>query len=198
MTVSTFTVAETGNDGNVRGTGLIASGYPPAFADAVDNATSTDVRAAESVGSYLYREVLLRWDTSALPDDAIISAATLELWANSISGSSKPLIMEWYTWTPSMGAGNYSLTPGATANAGVEISAFTTGQYNVVTLINPTTVSRTGYTGMRIAVDYASAPGVSETYQATFQTQEGLNPAKLNVTYTLPSGYKNVMLMGVG
>lgn len=198
MTVTVFTIAAGADDGHVEGAGVTASGYPPAYDSADPASDNFRTLSLLSGGSYYYDESLLRFDTSALGAGAVVSAATLTIYALSkVDTDSRSIQGEYHTWTPAMGAGNYTTTPGDTAFTAVTIASITTSAEHVFTLTNLGSINVTGYTGFRLSVTGAAPTGDNRVTWEGYDAA-GTNHAHLDVTWTLPTGHRNRTLMGVG
>lgn len=181
-TLSPF-IAASADDGMVRG--LSSASYPPAYSSANDSGTWMRVQNAFGGGLYFYNNVLMRWDTSALTAGATISAAVLHIYprtANFSDADSRHLVGEWYSWTPSMGSGNYSTTPGSTA-FDVTVASLTKDADNAITLTSPdANISKTGYTGLRLYISGADPPGNNVVEFSDYDNTT--NIPQLVITYT--------------
>jgi hypothetical protein len=135
--------------------------WPPAGATVTttnvtnDNGGTTRKSSFEA-GNFTANVVsLLRFDTSALPDSAVVSAAVLRL---SITGlgtaEAFPLNIEYYDSGAAISDDDYTLTPGST---GAQVAAATwqawptTGTVDV-SLSNLGSISKTGITGLRLGL----------------------------------------------
>jgi len=159
-------------------------------------------------GYYYIRRDFLPFDTSALPDDAVISAATLGLYITSADeydndaeayigivqtsqNSPTALIADDYDQCGAVD----NPTQGATA---VDITDLTVDQYNTWTL-NATGrgwISKTGYTllGMREGHDITDTPtidagGANDVRARTSEYAGTASDPYLEVTYTVPPPY---------
>ena len=132
---------------------------------------------------------LFRWDTSALPDDAIISSATVTFYMDTIANDeSRSLTADWYTSWP-IDESDWILEPQTGALSGIALSTFSVGS-NTITLENVSTnVSTTGYTGLRFHISGGLPTGQNfVTVTAYDNGGEGSQVrASLTVTYTTPS-----------
>jgi hypothetical protein len=179
----TFTLAAGGDDGDVT---VRAGTYPPSAA-ADSNSSGTVFTAARRfvLSSYQVFDGLLRFDTSSLPDNATVTAATLKLWVNAkTDADNRNLVGEWYPaaqW-PIDGA-DWALNPGNTALAGADVTAIATGATSSFALQNLSSISTTGLTGLRLGIDGGQPAG--DNY-VQFATLESGKPAQLVVTYTTP------------
>lgn len=185
-TLSPF-IAASADDGMVRG--LSSASFPPAYSNTSDSGTWMRVQNAFAGGLYFYNNILMRWDTSALTNGATISSAVLHLFprtANFSDADSRHLFGEWYSWTPSMGSGNYSTTPASTA-FDVTVASLTKDADNPITLTNPdANISKTGYTGLRLYISGADPPGNNVVEFSDYDNTT--NIPQLVITYVVASG----------
>jgi len=193
MPTDTFSVAASGDDG-FRGQTNPDNTWPPVTTQIGGDAT-TDMRARKvNHQTFVFTEaavMLMRFDTSALPDNAIISAAVLRL--NIIAkadANNRSLAGEWYAssnWP--IDSGDYVLDVGTDAIPGTDITGLTAGADNDFTLSNPTNVNKTGFTGFRLGVTGGDPgqPGDNDNSVtvATFDHATLAEP-RLLVTYTIP------------
>jgi len=147
------------------------------------------------VGFNIYRSALF-FDTSSLPDSAVITAATLSLYGfmdasqtdfdiTVVNGSllNDPLVL-----------GDYSYLLNQTISGGAfNTSGFSTSGYNVIPLntIGMGWISKTGMTqfGLRGSRDItAIAPGAFDDWVVVFSYEEGVGyRPQLNVSYDVGS-----------
>jgi hypothetical protein len=110
----------------------------------------------ESGGNFTANVVsLLRFDTSALPDSATVTAAVLRLSITGLATSEAfPLNIEYYDSGAAISDDDYTVTPGST---GAQVAAATwqawatTGTVDV-SLSNLGSISLTGITGLRLGM----------------------------------------------
>jgi hypothetical protein len=184
----TFVVGAGPDDGDVRvnnmGTGL---GYPPATApSASDSRTSFQVRRSGPIfNGYEISDGLLRFDTSALPDNAVVTSAVLRLWVQSrTSADNRDLVAEWYpgsSW-PIDGA-DWTATASSTASTGGGLQSLTVGAFNDLALMGLSSISTTGYTGLRLHVSGGQPTGENNAVIAAFEAGSA-TAARLVVNYT--------------
>lgn len=180
---ATFTIAAGGDDGDVGPSR--APSYPPSTAANPFTTGSVFTAGRRFVfGGFDVFDALLRFDTSAIPDSATITGATLRIYVNSkADADNRSLVAEWYdaaNWP--IDAGDYVLSPGTTAFGGGDITAIRTGATNDFALGALASVSKTGFTGLRLGVDGGQPSG--DNY-VQFSSYESAQPkAQLIVTYT--------------
>ena len=130
-TTVTFDITTGADDGEVKANNMgTGAPYPPATTPTV-NTTATTFAVQSDTGpvfsGYEVRVGLLRFDTSALPDGATVTGATLRLYVTGTdSDNGRSLVGEWYSaanWP--IDSGDYSLNAAATAHAGTAISSLT-------------------------------------------------------------------------
>jgi hypothetical protein len=188
-----FSVLATGDDGYVECEGATATPWPPFSGGGGTRAAVTNTSSnfgftvrklrggfqANSVG-------LMRFDTSALPDGATITAATLRVQCTGKGSDGRNIAIGYYdnsNWP--IDTADYTEADSPTADAAtVAIASFTAAAELDIALSNPTSISKSGYTGFRWVVD-GGDPGATDyrIHLAEFDhatTQEPL----LIVTYT--------------
>lgn len=175
---------------------------------ASDSATTMGLGITTDVNANQYKSlsrVVLLFDTSAIPDEATINSATVELYANSKANSFSE---DWATVvvasTPAsntaLATGDY-LQTGSTALSGtVATSAITTSAYNTWTLnaAGLAAISKTGVTKLALVLDRdrsdsEPAHQTSKDHSVVFQTSDNTNKPKLVVSYTGSDGYAYFM-----
>lgn len=186
MSQSTFAVGVGTDDGQVFGS---AASYPPTFGLATNNGTTDSAAKNQTAGpTFAVRNFLVRFDTSALPDDAIIDAATLQLHVTAKNdNNARNLVGEWYAganWPIDVADG--AITPGSDAFT-LDITAVTAGQVNNIALSSPSNVNKSGYTGFRIGVDGGSPASTNDVTFSAYDHPTNQEP-RLVVDYHLPGG----------
>ncbi len=185
----TVYVAASGDDGQISCSG---ASYPPIGLPTADTTSFYIIPDKLYAGTYGVYVGLLRWDTSFLPDDAIVLADTL-VFREAISSQNpdgRQLTAEWYpasNWP--IDATDWTSTVGTDALAGSPI-AFTGGIWYKICLDNATGISLIGYTGMRLHIS-GGAP-VEDNY-VIMSSKNATYPAYLIISWTLPpSGPSNI------
>jgi hypothetical protein len=182
---TTFNIASTADDAECKG--IDDASYPPAF----DNCgtTGTDARATKTKHTHLYDVLvgLFKWDTSSLPDSATVDSATFTGYMTAVGNcDTRSFSADWHTWT-TPGSGDYTATAGTDAIASTAISGISSGADATFALSNPTTISLTGYTGIRTHIS-GGAPTCNGNYvNIADYTHASQTEARLAVTYTDPS-----------
>ena len=147
--------------------------YPPATTPTANtNATTFAVRRSGPVFSgYEVRVGLLRFDTSALPDGATVTGATLRLYVTDReSDNGRSLVGEWYSaanWP--IDATDYALNAAATAHAGTPIKLAHRQLPEQLRPPKPHFGLRTGFTGLRLHVDAAAPNGENNVFLNSFE-----------------------------
>jgi YD repeat-containing protein len=174
--------------------------YPPtatigAFPSGINIGVSRDYVTGVS-NPYRIRVGLARWNTAAIPDNATIIGASLNGYVTSVTNdNARSLTADWYSWTPPISAGHYTAnaqTSASFAQSGWDLSAFTIGQNNTLSLSQPDLyMSKTGYTGLRFHISGSTPSGVNSFNIASW---DSTNPKPtLVVTWDhLPSVPSNV------
>jgi hypothetical protein len=166
------------------GTGL---GYPPATSpDPSASGTSFAVRRAGPIfNGYEIAVGLVRFDTSALPDNATVTSATLRLYAlSSTSADNRNLVAEWYpgsSW-PIDGA-DWVGTASSSASTGTPLRSLAASAYNDLSLSGLSAISTTGYTGLRLHVSGGQPTGENNASFASLEAGAA-TAAQLVVNYT--------------
>lgn len=186
-TTDTFNIAASADDQWVYKN----SGYPPSSAMARETST-TDIWVERSPSELV--NGLLKFNTSALPDNAVISDVVLRCYVLiNANADSLSLTAGWYAWDGAS-ASDYSASPETSALSGVPFSGITTSTDNNFTLTDTSGwphVSRTSYTYLRLHVSQrASDATPSGSNLLTFASYDHttLTEPRLLVTYTLGGG----------
>ena len=149
-------VAVGGDDGDLQAASAISGGYPPSGAAAA-NTTGTflSVGRRNAWGEYSVLTSLLRFDTSAVPDGATVTSATLRLHvAGKADGDDRNLVAEWYpaaNWP--IDDADYALDSSASALPGADVGNLALGAVNDLALQGLGAVSTTGSTALRLHLD---------------------------------------------
>lgn len=146
----TYTIASGDDDGDVS---RQTAAYPPGTPTAVDTSMGTAISVRVfGAPNYSVGNILLKWDTSAIPDGATITSATLRSYIDSITDiDAQNWDGEWYT-VGTIDASDYTATPASTAYS-VDIGTLTAGQDNDVSLTSPdSNISKSGDTGLRLHI----------------------------------------------
>jgi hypothetical protein len=179
----TAVVSAGADDGYV---GLAGSAYPPSGAGVPETAGSSVTVGRRSVhtGFELYTG-LVRFDSSAIPDGATITSATLRVYVTGkADGDNRNLVAEWYdaaNWP--IGGGDSVVSSSASALGGADITQIATGASNDFDLAGLGSVSKTGYTGLRLSVS-GGQPSADNYLQFAAWDHPSLPEARLIVTYT--------------
>jgi hypothetical protein len=182
---SEFDIAANADDGLVYANP--AGSYPPSCTAGNDSATSHDVLRGKSGSNYGIQIGVVRWDTSGIPDNVTVTAASLRLYiASTTDTDSRSAVMGWYVHDGSISCDDFNSTAGTDAHGGTAISSLSTGGNNTFALTNLTNVSLTSYTGMRINVS-GSTPTGSNSFEFAALEHASYDPPRLAVTYVVPS-----------
>lgn len=183
-------VASSSDDGDVeRG----SREYPPA-PDAPSYASSErrDLLVRRSKTKWPYQPVrvtVLRFDTSWLPDDAVVQAAELQLhFTEKTDSDSRSLVAEWYRNNPwGIGPGDWTWNDVSTAHTGTTLHDIATGRQNTFALTNLRSIDVRGATALRLHISRGTlAPtGPNDLSFAAFDDPR-LPPPVLVVRYSAP------------
>ncbi|MFY9586947.1 MAG: PA14 domain-containing protein [Actinomycetota bacterium] len=106
---------------------------------------------------------LQRWNTSSIPDTAVIQLARIDLWSVATSNDNgRYLTADWYSAWP-IDAADWTATAqtSASGSPGWDLGALYDGPF---TLVNgAANVSKTGYTGLRFHISGGQPTGTNET-----------------------------------
>lgn len=150
-------------------------------------------------GSYYYiTQGFLRFDTSSIPDNAIVTNARLRLYVLNVNDVSDTVITgEWYS------AGNWPIsckedyTPNWSATAFSKNAwELSVGSYNTIQLLNVGSINKAGLTGLRLHIVPNNTPG---SFPGKFVVFAAYNlsqtPPVLEVDYFVP-GLQTVVIDG--
>lgn len=158
----------------------IDGAFPPSGGSGfADSAADPNIlyHAATSGPVYTYGQVLMRFDTSVIPDDATVLSATLKCWmrrgADTVDTNSMRVCAEYYTWTPAASTANYTNTVPTSPDA-IQFwpsKQLTPSVYveRTMALSNPASINKTGFTGLRFHIEKTTTadptPGVSNNIE---------------------------------
>jgi hypothetical protein len=183
-----FAVAAGGDDGDVWVEAPQSAGYPPSGTPgflATRSFLTVGRRAA--FGGYEVLVGLLRFDTSALPDGATVTSASLRVHVRGkVNGDNRGLMAEWYdaaNW-PIDGA-DWSLASSGSALPAVGLAGIPVGSVSSFDLTGLGSVSTTGATALRLHLSGGQPAGDNYLQLAAFEDPTLPEP-QLVVNYTLP------------
>lgn len=182
VVTTTFSPITGTDDGYVAALG---PAYPPAFGTAQTSGPSSIPGKSFNNPNFDVRNMLVRFDTSTIPDTAIVQAASLNLYIiGTQNQEARNLVGEWYAgsnWP--IVAADGAITPAATAFT-IAIGSLTAGSINALSLTSASNVNLSGYTGFRIGVD-GGQPALFNTVSIPELEHPTLPEPKLSVTYLL-------------
>jgi hypothetical protein len=192
---TTIPIAAGGADGFAYITDPDTGIWPPAANpgfDIVDVAAIPRKVRHITFGFIAIQVGLFRFDTSSLPDDAVITAATLRISPLVLAtAEARTLDFEWYD-PGTIGNDDYVENVGTTAAsvAAATWQAWATSGTQDVVLSNPdANISKTGFTGIRVGMSGGAPPAADADTRIEIATLEHTtrDEAKLIVTYTAAS-----------
>lgn len=163
-----------------------AATYPPDAGTPTTNTAGTAASIARDFGGgiYVVTVVLLRFDTSSIPDGATILSANLKLYCTARQDANGGGVQGEYYATANwpIDTGDYTSVVSDSAFAELPVFSLLLAAYNTFALKTPnTSISKTGYTGFRIHLRTTNPP--TGLNQATFEMMDGTNKPVLEVTY---------------
>ena len=183
----TLAVSGSGEDGDVEREDL-GGAYPPAGAF-YSEASSDQVFVRKGRPSWGVSVMvgLVRFDTGVLPDNAVVTSASLRLRLLQKVGVNNPsLVAEWYgaaNWP--IESGDWAAAVGTDAHAGTAWAGLVANADNDLSLQNLGSISLTGATGLRLGLSGGSPTGDNYLSFASWDHASLAEP-RLLVTYTLP------------
>jgi concanavalin A-like lectin/glucanase superfamily protein len=187
-TTVTFSIGTGGDDGDIQVTGNQPSGYPPSGSPAA-NSTNTVFTVGRRLAFGQYRVLvgLLRFDTSALPDNATVTSAKLRL---SVIGKAdsddRGVVGEWYgagNWP--IDSGDWTLNPGTTAFGAADLTGLAINTTVELPLSGPGNISLAGPTALRLGISGGEPTADNYLQLATLEHTTRTEP-QLVVSYTTP------------
>lgn len=183
------------NDGNVR-----LDGYNGTWANAVAQSTGTTVDSGTyffssafftnrfSTFNYIYRSFFM-FDTSDLPDNAVVTSAIISLYGSTNNSGSKTIHIQEGTQATTLTTADFDNFTGSTF--GDSGGSWSTSAYNNITLnaSGRSAVSKTGYTKYcgREREDYNVSFSTSGTCGCYYANETGTTKdPKLVLEYTTP------------
>jgi hypothetical protein len=154
----TIHIAASGDDGYRYSQG---TGWPPTTSAGDTTSVSVQTERGDFLGTTSASVALLRFDTSALGGDAIVSSAALRVWVKNVDDDGRAIsriVGEWYdpaNWP--IDADDYTLTTANDAHVGTLLHGlvFMSGApaYHDFALSNLSSINTTGLTALRLHTD---------------------------------------------
>jgi hypothetical protein len=202
----TISVAASGDDGYIIKEASTFGGSDGSFTADLTSAGFTVANRKTGFGGteeFQRSNFIVRFDTSILPDDAVISAASLEIKSHAFfaDDDGRSLQIEWIADPGTIDTGDFSATPAATAKAATALATLAASTlYTWPLLDSAANITVSGYTGLRFHVD-GNAPA-AHNYIGFYQFDHATEPEpKLIVTYTAASEtshHKQMAMLHVG
>jgi hypothetical protein len=172
----------------------LSSVYPPDTAIARFTNSVAGVWAQKSRGgdtTYRIRNALFQWDTSAIPDNAVITGAWLRVHVLSRGDvDNRSIRIRYYNWG---GSSNTDYTAedfdsgGTAAQDGYDITNLTAGQVNDIPITDFSGINKSGTTKLRVSVTGGQPTGSQDENWASFENTNSQPVAKLVIRYNTPS-----------
>lgn len=133
---------------------------------------------------YITSQGLIRFDTSALPDDATVISAKLRAYVSGIENAdSRSVVADYYNWTGA--ASDWSAVAPASPILSVPIANLRDKQYNDLPINNLSGINLSGYTSIRLHISGGQPSGKNRAF---FQSYETADPEmQLVVEYEAPN-----------
>ena len=164
MTVNTIHIAGNNDDcfgykGDTPDYSTIAS---RPYVDETSAASGTNPYCERSKGTtdFYIVNAYFRFDCSPVPDDEIITAATLDIYPILVQNpDSLSLMADWYDFGGSPSdTSDWEHSSSGNAHAGTPLSSITAGVVNSFALLNPDdNINKKGYTGLRLCISMRAA-----------------------------------------
>lgn len=164
-----------------------AAGYPPETGGSFsDTATAVEATRHNWNPNFQVHNGLMRWDTSSLPDNAVIAGASLDI--AGIGGNSadaRSMSMDWFVFVGNMS--DYISTAQTNAFAGKPIADIPKDNSvsRFALLDAATNINKTGTSGLRMHVTGGQPTGLNNIQFASFDHTTVVEP-KLVVDWALP------------
>lgn len=131
---------------------------------------------------------VVRFDTSSIPDDAVITSARLKWWVDNKNDNSQGFVLEadYYDFggTPTV-SGDWIQTVAANILDSLPLASVLSG-WNVQELSDISGINKSGYTGIRLALNAAATPTGNNTLEISgFAAGLGHPLVQLDVDYTV-------------
>jgi hypothetical protein len=144
-------------------------------------------RSRNSNGTYFNNLGLVEWNTSSLPDNAILTSAmftAVVVAKNNADGRS--LQGEWFDWGTACDAGDWTLTAASTAFSTPISNITASNAANTFTLVAVGNVNVSGRTALRLHISGGAATGVNSVQIAAWDNTTLAGP-RLQACYVLPT-----------
>ena len=123
---ATISVLSGSDDGYAYDTNAVYANLTGATAG-VETSATTFRFAWKDIGFWVGTGVIF-FDTSALPDDAVVVSAQLQLYVtNKVDTDNRSLVLDWYADSPPVIAADFLKDGSGTAHAGLDITGIPTG-----------------------------------------------------------------------
>ncbi len=187
MTVSTFSITASGNDGGTISTPNATYASVVCASGSVTGATEGAIRTLFAGEFYIWY-VHLRWDTSSIPDADAVSAASLRLYVTLLQDEdNRNLQADWNDFGAALDCSDWVHdAPTADAIAGADITTLTVSANNTLALSNLSNINKTGVTGIRVHVS-GGQPAARNRVDLSMFDHATLDEPQLSVTHAPPA-----------
>jgi hypothetical protein len=181
---ASFDVAASSDDGMVALSGLT---YPPVTDNDINTTDNNFVTIREYQSPSTQYDIgngLVRFDTSSIPDGAIVVKAQIRFYvALALNANSRNLTADWHNFD-TISTADYSETALNDALIGKPISELSAGNTYTLDLINSTYVNNTGYTGLRFHISGGEATSLNQVWMRA-KDAGTTDYCQLNVSYVV-------------
>lgn len=188
MPTDTFAITADANDGDGNKTGPVWANIATYGFNVGDGATATAFKSLFA-GNYYVGCVFLRFDTSALPDDASISSASLKLYVtDKADPDAITYSADYYDFGGEASVdADWEQSSSGNCIASIDPDSLTTSTVNTIALTTLTGISVSGVTGIRIAPTNTTEP-TGDNYIECAAYDHAQQEPRLEVTYTTGGG----------
>ena len=161
--------------------------------------TTVHCAKTKSGPDYDWQGIWLRFDTSSIPDNATITAASLDLYATAKTDGANNynLVADYYDFGGDALVIGDCIETSSPAILTADLGAITLSAVNTFTITDLTGISKTGITGIRLTLSSGTPTVTNEVWFAASEHATAQEP-RLTVTYTIPATQVDAWLTANG